>query len=191
MAQIRAVIPGIDYAGGPSRRCRLGRTTFISGMDDRLRPDPVLDPGLVLVELQATANQLCRIRRRKSDRHLRNRIDNVLYQSFFTSPVSYEVNEMNGCPRAPFLVIPASGCPGPTSSPPIAASSKGRSRAMPIFGFAPAQTMLMIDAELPRGPNSGHRCDLGIFGSGSPTTRKAFFSPRVISSTPSSTTTCR
>ena len=153
MAQIKAVIPGIDYAATQPPLPAWTDKTFIQGWTIGCDPIPYWTQVWYWWSYRRQRTSFVGYGVENGTGTYRNRIDNVLYQNFFTSPVYYEVNENEWLPSCPIPCYPGVGVPRPDF---VAADSgvvKGTITGNADFGLAPAQTMLMIDAELPRGPN--------------------------------------
>jgi hypothetical protein len=156
LADIQAVIPGISHPSvqpPPSSLPQWTNKTYIQGWTIGCDPIPYFTQVWYWWDYKHQRTSFIGYGLTNGTGTYDDRIDNVLYSNYFTSPV-YKWNQGQWNPSCPIPCFPGVGLPQPN----WVADDGGKVKAMVSgnadFGLKADQTMLMIAAAMPRPPNA-------------------------------------
>jgi hypothetical protein len=153
MAQIQAVIPGIAFPSTQPPLPAWTDQTFIQGWTIGCDPIPYWTQVWYWWSYKRQRTSFVGYGLEAGTGTYRNRIDNVLYSNFFTSPVYYALNQYEWVPSCPNPCFPGVGLPRPDFVAADGGVVKATITGNPAFGLGPQQAMLLIRVSMPRGPN--------------------------------------
>jgi hypothetical protein len=153
IAQIQDLIPGISFPSSQPPPPAWTDKTFIQGWTIGCDPIPYWTQVWYWWSNRTQRTSFVGYGSTAGTGTYKSRMDTVLYANFFTSPVYSLASNGQWLPSCPNPCYPGVGIPRPD----FVAADKGVVKATisgnSAFGLSPHQTMLMIGASMPRGPN--------------------------------------